>query len=65
VAKVDGGYVDGGRRIPGYIADALDDLTLAGQVAFAELDPVGLAWAGLTQIGHRKTQGAGTAGGCE
>ncbi|MGH3884066.1 MAG: hypothetical protein ACRDRY_08300 [Pseudonocardiaceae bacterium] len=39
VAKLTGHWLDSGRRVPSYVADALDALTRAGLLVLADADP--------------------------
>jgi hypothetical protein len=39
VGKLDGWWLDSGRRVPGYVADALDRLIKAGLLALGAADP--------------------------
>lgn len=51
VAQVGDCWLDGGHRVPGYIADALTELLAGGRVALADQDPYGLRRGALTDSG--------------
>ncbi|MGH8968058.1 MAG: hypothetical protein ACRDXB_22415, partial [Actinomycetes bacterium] len=56
VANLAGQWLDSGRRVPGYLADALDQLTSAGLLALGELDPqaCGVRRVTVTDIGSAR-----------
>lgn len=51
VAQVGGHWLDGGHRVPGYVADALTGLLAGELVALADQDPYGLRRGALTDSG--------------
>lgn len=56
VAQVGGCWLDGGHRVPGYVADALTELLTGGLAALADQDPYGLRRGALTDSGAARYQ---------
>lgn len=51
VARVGGGWLDGGHRVPGYVAHALTELLAGGLVVLVDRDPYGMRRGALTDSG--------------
>lgn len=57
VAQAGDCWLDGGHRVPGYVADALTEFLAGGLVALAGQDPYGMRRAALTDTGTARYEG--------